>query len=170
MISTCIKCGTVGPRGREVPAACPRCQSTGLEPRYDPDPGGLRVFVYGTLRPSLRLPFAERAFGKGKASEFATLDGRLYARSYPWLVPGAGAPVVGELVAVGAEDMEFMDMVEFGAGYVRERHAVITAAGGAEEAWVYAWRAPVPRGATPVATGDFADHLRMESAYGGGAR
>lgn len=106
------------------------------------------VFVYGTLRRGASNHF------RMQGAEFVrsgTVRGRMYRFGwYPGLVVDAqGDELVGEIYAVGAEQLAALDLFEgvsagetAGSEYRRIR---VTVAGGEPplEAWIWEWLGPV---------------------------
>lgn len=115
----------------------------------DTEGGKELVFVYGTLRRGGSNAFRMEGAGFRGA---ARVEGELHAITwYPGLTlkPGAGW-VIGELYAVGPEQMAALDEFEGlsageveGSEYRRVRVPVFLEDGAEEEAWAYEWIGPV---------------------------
>lgn len=135
----------------------------------------IRVFTYGTLRPSLGARGgwnAERMFGRTDyPSEPAVLPrGTLYdVGGYPALDPSCGDAVVGELIAVDHEQLARLDSLEGilpgkRRGYTYQRVLYKVRVGDATEwAWVYVARRSLSY-ARLIVGGDWAAY--WEAAYG----
>ena len=129
-----------------------------------------RLFVYGTLMPGARDRIGRRVraclSAAGVWRGAASLEGRLYdLGGYPGLVEGAGgdgATVSGALIELAKPDEVFcwldryegIDPRQPGAGDYRRVTRSVKGRMGVVEAWVYVCPA-APRGATPIAGGDW---------------
>lgn len=121
-----------------------------------------QIFVYGTLRPSLREKYGfyrNSRIPQGRKIAEGTISGKIFPLSAA--VPGvrldnlgADDQVVGEVVEVNDKELAILDQLE--AGYNRVK-VTVTTADGPLDAEVYEIRHN-PR-TTPVASGDWAEYL-----------
>jgi gamma-glutamylcyclotransferase (GGCT)/AIG2-like uncharacterized protein YtfP len=124
------------------------------------------VFVYGTLRSGQQNH--DRLLAGHEPSP-AVLDGyELRLGAWPWIRAAPDSSVVGEVVAVGADVLARLDLLEDVAGgwYHRERLAVRLADGSRVEAWAYTAGTIAGDGDRVVPGGDWLAAFAWYVAYG----
>jgi gamma-glutamylcyclotransferase (GGCT)/AIG2-like uncharacterized protein YtfP len=135
-----------------------------------------RLFVYGSLLPTLVPAQLRGALGGLRSLGRAALRGALYdLGAHPGAVPDARSAgwVAGEVFELPRDPsvLAQLDAYEFApepperSPFVRVRCRVALVGGGELECWVYAWRGD-PRGAPRVASGDWLAHLRARRRGG----
>ena len=132
------------------------------------------VFVYGSLRRGNALSLPVRFPGARLVGE-ARVGGRLYdLGAFPGLaLGGSTSSVAGEVYEVDEETLKRLDDFEASSRYRRER-VEVTAGGGGEplKCWVYVPEDGVEAYTrrTPVASGDWVEHLAARESGGADAR
>ena len=131
------------------------------------------VFVYGSLRRGNALSMPVRFPGARLMGE-ARVGGRLYdLGAFPGLaLGGSESSVAGEVYEVDEEALKRLDDFEASSRYRRERVEVSAVGGGRLECWVYVPEDGVEAYArrTPVASGDWVEHLAAREGGGTSAR
>lgn len=119
----------------------------------------MRLFLYGTLMDRAETPIARWLADRVSEAEVASAPGRLIAVPsdhgwFPALLPGSGQ-VRGTLVRVALGPGELARLDRYEGREYRRATLRVRAGRGRVSAQAWIWRAPLPRGAEPIAGGDF---------------